>query len=261
MPDQNSPKSPWRLSVPVSELSSTDLANAAVQLQIEGVSSAEDLADPGIGPERTALNKLIRSIMESSVAQIAAGGTSAVELGDRPEQFFQRARTKIQEHEKKSQETAIKEFLGIEPDGELLLSEQELVAAAIRASKDLGGRPDYSLTDLIRDGIRRVGQEMISNAANRENLKPGSKVGATSPGAKWDKYEASYQKLQLQVGTPAWEGRKPYITFGYIATDAKTNVIQIRRWAEATGKKIVGRPDVDRGDDPTAGCNIVDEKL
>jgi hypothetical protein len=36
-------------------------------------------------------------------------------------------------------------------------------------------------------------------------------------------------------------------------------VIQIRRWAEATGKEIVGRPGKD--DDQTAGCLIVDDKI
>ena len=259
MADQKLSKSPWRLSFVIPDLSSSNLAAAAVQLQIEGVTKPEDLEDPGTTKGRTAISSLVKSIIESSIAEVASGSTGSVELGDRPEEFFQRARTKPQDHEMKPQELAIKDFLGLDHDAELMLSEQELVAAAIRASKELGGKPDYCLSDLIRDGIRRVGQEMVSNAVNRQNRKAGSGSSYTSPGANWHKYEAAYQQLKLEVGTPAWDRRKPYITLGYIAQESKTNVIQIRRWAESTGREIVAAPGPD--EDQTAGCQIVNDKL
>ncbi len=248
--------SAWRPSLKVADMAPL-LAGAAVQMEIEGVTKAEDFDDPTTRAARTQLAVVIQSIVESALTQVAAGGAGSVELGDRPEEFFQRARTEPKDHEIKSQHEALLEYLGL--DEELILSEQDMVTAAIQAAKELGLAPDYSLSNLIRDGIRRVGQELISNAVNKTNRKEGTGTSFTSPGARWEKYEEAYNKLKLEVGTASWGRRKPFITLSYIAGEARSNVIQIRRWAEATGKEIVGRPGKD--DDQTAGCLIVDDKI
>lgn len=258
MPKKPSP-SPSRFTIPYADLPFPQLVAAAIQLGIEGVKTVDDLADPGAG-NRAPINALIRSIIDSCIEQVAAGNVAgSVELGDRPEPFFQRSRSEVQDHEIKPQEEAIREFLGLEGEGELMLSEQDLVVGAIRASKELSGNSEYDFNQLLREGVRRVGQEMISNAVNKSNRKPGSGTSFTSPGARWEVYDQAYQKLKLEVGTQAWDRRKPYITLGYIAGVAKSNVVQIRRWAEATGKDIVARPG--RDEDQTAGCLIVDDKI
>ncbi len=254
---QSKSVSAWRPTFRPVEWASL-LANAAIQLEIEGVSGPEDFADPEERKARERAAALALSIIKSSLEHIASGGSSSVELGEGLEVFFQRCRSEKKEHEIVSQEAAIKDFLGVEGDGEIMISELQLVEGAIRAARDLNQNTNYGLSNLIRDGIRRVGQEMISNAINRSNRKPGSK-SFTTPGANWPLYEQAYTALQNECGTPAWTKRKSYITIGFIAQRASTNVVQIRRWAESTGKEIVPRPD--EREDPTAGLKIVDENL
>ena len=253
--------SPWRPSLKVQELAPL-LVEAAVQLQIPGVNDPEEFQDPGDTKGRKARADLAAQIVENSLKAVAKGAGSSIELDGRKEPFFERARTKPKEHELVSQKEAIAKFLGVEADGEILLSESELVSATIRAAKELGHGDEYGLETLIRDGIRRVGQEMISNAINKSNRDADSAPAPTAPGARWDAYEAAYLELKSILGTKNWTYRKPFITLSYIAgalKGPKSNVVQLRRWAEATGKEIVPAPLAE--EDQTAGGLIVDDKM
>ena len=253
--------SPWRPALKVQELAPL-LVNAAVQLQIPGVNDPEEFQDPGDTKGRSNRALLATQIIEQSLEAVAKGAGGAIELDGRKEPFFDRARTKAKDHELVSQKEAIARFLGIEATGEILLSESELVTAAIKAAKELGQGDGYNLETLIRDGIRRVGQELISNAVNKTNRDADSAPAPTSPGARWDAYDAAYMELKSILGTKNWTYRKPFITLSYIATwgqGPNSNVVQLRRWANATGKQIVPAPLPD--EDQTAGGLIVDDKL
>lgn len=253
--------SPWRPALKVQELAPL-LVKAAVQLQIPGVNDPEEFQDPGDRDGRTNRASLATQIIEKSLKAVGKGVGGAIELDGRKEPFFDRARTKPKDHELVSQKEAIAKFLGVEADGEILLSESELVTAAIKAAKELGQGDGYNLDALIRDGIRRVGQELISNAVNKTNRDADSAPAPTSPGARWDAYDAAYMELKSILGTKNWTYRKPFITLSYIAgalIGPKSNVVQLRRWAEATGKQIVPAPLPD--EDQTAGGLIVDDKM
>lgn len=253
--------SPWRPSLKVQELAPL-LVEAAVQLQIPGVTDPVEFKDPGNRDGRIKRANLANQIIEQSLEAVSKGAGGAIELDTRKEPFFERARTKPKDHELVSQKKAIAKFLGLEGDGEILLSESELVSATIRAAKELGHGDEYGLETLIRDGIRRVGQEMISNAINKTNRDANSAPAPTAPGARWDAYETAYLELKSILGTKNWTYRKPFITLSYIAgalKGPKSNVVQLRRWAEATGKEIVPAPFAE--EDQTAGGLIVDDKM
>ena len=256
--------SPWRPSLKVQELAPL-LVEAAVQLQIPGVTDPVEFQDPGDRDGRIKRANLATQIIEQSLEAVAKGAGGAIELDTRKEPFFERARTKPKEHELVSQKEAIAKFLGLEADGEILLSESELVSATIRAAKELGQGDGYNLETLIRDGIRRVGQELISNAVNKTNRDANSAPSPTSPGSRWDAYETAYLYLKSILGTKTWGEmgfRKPFITCSYIAgavNGSKTNVVQIRRWVAGTGKQIIPAPLPD--EDQTAGGLIVDDKM
>ena len=261
MPKPVTKKSPWRPALRVEELAPL-LVEAAVQLQIPGVTDPGEFQDPGNRDGRTKRANLATQIIEQSLELVGKGGGGAIELDGRKEPFFERARTKAKDHELVSQKEAIAEFLGLDPSGEILLSESELVTGAIKAARELGHGDEYTLETLIRDGIRRMGQEMISNAVNKKNRDADSAPAPTAPGGRWDAYEAAYLELKSILGTKNWTYRKPFITLSYIAgalKGPKSNVVQLRRWAVSTGKEIVPAPLPD--EDQTAGGLIVDDKL
>jgi hypothetical protein len=252
-------KSPWRPPFDPSRMSAQLIA-AGIHLKVEGV-EGETFEDPIETPARSKKGALALEVIDKALVAAASGAGAGLELSDRLEPFFSRVRTELKEHEKQCQADALRDFLKLDTD-DLILSERDLVTSALEAAKVLGYGDEYALEDLIRDGLRRACQEMISLAVNKVNRKEGAASGFTAPGARWDQYEAAYTKLQASVGTPSWGFRKPYITLSYIAgtiDGAKSNVIQIRRWAESTGKAIVPRPG--RDEDPTAGGQIVDDKL
>ena len=253
--------SPWRKSVEIEKIAPL-LVKAAVQLQIEGITDPKIFSDPGDTKQRKARGEVAMTIITESLEAVGKGVGGAIELDNRPEGFFQRSRTKAKGDEVMSQRDAIARYLEKEAGAEILLSEAELVTATIKAAKDLGHGTEYTVETLIRDGIRRVGQEMISNAVNRENRDPELAPAHTAPGARWDAYEEAYQELQAIVGTKAWSYRKPYITLSYIAgalKGPKSNVVQLKRWADATGRNIVPAPLAD--EDQSAGGQIVDDKM
>ena len=253
--------SPWRPALKVEELAPL-LVDAAVQLQIPGVTDPAEFEDPGDRDGRTKRAILATQIIEKSLEAVAKGTAGPIELYSEKEPFFDRARTKPKDHEVLSQKEAIAKFLGIELKGEILLSESELISGALKAAKELGQGDNYNIESLIRDGIRRVGQEMISNAVNKTNRDSDSAPAPTAPGTRWDAYESAYMELKSILGTKNWTYRKPFITLSYIAgalIGPKSNVVQLRRWAEATGKDIVPAPL--RDEDQTAGGLIVDDKL
>ena len=251
--------SPWRKNLDPSQMAD-QLAAAGIHLKVEGV-QADSFIDPLSTVERTKSAKLAMVVIEKALEAAASGSGSGLELSDKREPFFARARNEAKDHEEMSQAEALRRFLDLDTD-DLILSERALVTAALEAAKILGYGEEYSLEDLIRDGLRRACQEMISLAVNKKNRKEGTATGFTALGVRWEKYEEAYNKLQATLGTPAWGFRKPYITLSYIAGSiegAKSNVVQIRRWADATGKQIVPQPG--RDEDPTAGGLIVDDKL
>ena len=252
--------SQWRPSFPITKLAAV-LAKAAIQLDHEVGTDPDYFAPTDDTDKRTEAAKVANHLILLSLEKVGQGAGSGLELSDAREPFFTRARKSPSEHEKKSQFDAICDYLDID-DESLVISEKDLVTGALKAARQLNGGVDYKLEDLIRDGIRRVGQELISNAVNQENRREGSKGGFTSPGSRWPQYEKAFARLKVIQGTNAWTYRKPYITLSYIAgavDGPKSNVVQIRRWAEGVGHAIVGQPGPD--EEPTAGGAIVDDKL
>jgi hypothetical protein len=251
--------SPWRPAINVPEFADL-LAKAAVQLQIEGVEGPEAFDDPETTAGRTAKNKLILSTIQAALEAVASGAGNGVELSDNPEPFFQRARMKPNDGELRSQQSAIVSFLGLEPTNQIVISESELVAHALKAAREMKYGDEYGLNDLVHEGIRRVGQELVSNAANNLNRDPDAPLSPTAPGRNWDSYAKAYNALKAQLGTPAWPYRKPFITASTIAgyVQPQSNPIQIRRWMSAVGLEEVAVPKP--GEDPTAGGLIVDPK-
>lgn len=233
------------------------LSGAAIQLGIEGIRGPEDFSDPGEKKERGARARLALEVVKAALERVATSCDSTLELSHRAEPFFLRARSKAHPYEFKSQEEAIAEYLGLD-GGELILSERDLIHGALRAAVDLGKPAEFCMDDLIREGLRKVSQDLITTAVNQQNRKEELEPSSTVSGSRWDKYEEAYQKLQAELGTKAWSRRKPYITLSYIASECGSNVVQIGRWAEITGKRIVGKPDKD--EDQTAGGLIVNDK-
>lgn len=251
--------SPWRPSINVPEMAEL-LANAGIQLQIEGVKDASTFDDPENTAGRSHSSKLIIAVITAALEAVARGAGSSVELSDKPEQFFQRARNKVSDGELRSQKDAIISFLGIEPCHQILLSEVDLVRHALKAARDLKYGDNYSQEDLLHEGIRRVGQELISNAANNLNRDPDAPLPPTAAGRNWDKYAKAYEELKAMQSTKAWPYRKPFITASTIAgyVQPQTNPIQIRRWMESVGIEEVAVPKP--GEDQTAGGQVVDPK-
>lgn len=255
------PSSSWRRNLDIPSIADK-LVKAAIQLQIEGISDESDFHDPTDTKLRKARADLAIHIIETCLDLVGEGVGSEVELGTSPQGYFYRSRIAPTKNEVTSQREALAKYLGREPGVEILMTESDFVTAAIKAARELGHGAEYGLTRLIHDGISRVGQELISNAVARDNRKQTDTPSHTAPGCNWDIYEKSYQELQAIVGTKSWKRRKPYITLTYIAQandGTKSNSVQLRRWAEATGKTIVPQPRPD--EDQSAGGLIVDDKL
>jgi hypothetical protein len=262
--DETAPKestSPWRPAIPIQSTEWAELlAKAAVQLNIEGVQGPEAFEDTRLTDDRTAKSKLIVEIVKVALEAVVSGSGNGVELSDKPEPFFQRARTKPTDGELRSQQSAIVSFLGLEPTNQIVISEAELVGHALKAAREMKYGEEYGLNDLVHEGIRRVGQELVSNAANNLNRDPDAPLSPTAPGRNWNAYAKAYNDLKAQLGTPAWPYRKPFITASTIAgyVQPQSNPIQIRRWMASVGLEEVAVPKP--GEDQTAGGQIVDPK-
>ena len=239
-------KSPWRLDLQPSQ-HAEEFYQAAVRLGIAEIQSKDELGDPG-SEGRRKINSLIKMVLFAALED--AGKSTSFEISDKPEPFFDRARREVREGEEIPQRDAIAKFLGVQVpvQGSLLVSEEDLVAGSIKAAKILRYQSITCLEDLIREGIRRVSQELISNAVNIENVDPEAppKISSTRPGLNWEKYQIALDKLRVELGTPAWASRKPYITVSTIATEARTNVIQIRRWISHNNIETIGAPTLEQ---------------
>lgn len=225
-----------------------------------GIAEAVELQDPRSKGKRQELASLAFDVIEKALAAVGEGNVGeTISFADDPEPYFHRARQKPQEGEVMSQRDAIIKFLNLSGD-KLILSEADLVAGALRAAQVLNyGK--FDAMDLVREGVKRVAQELISNAANVANSDPTKGKPATSPGRNWANYERALNELRTEVGTPAWAYRKPYISISTIAGRVvpNTNPIQIRRWLEAKSIPTVAPPRP--GEDQTAKGNIVDPQL
>lgn len=251
----------WRKSVRLSGKLS-ELANKLAPLV--GIDDAGDLSvDPGEREARTATGNLIFTVIEASLEQMVAG-SGGYKMGDSPEPFFERTRTEKKDGEKLAQRAAIAKHLDLDKSDRIVISEVDLVGAALKAARRFNS--NYDVQDLIRDGVRRVAQELITNAANEENTVDGAHVYRPVQGANWAKYEQALQTLRAELNTKAWPFRKPYITLSAIASTVvgNTNVVQIRRWLDATGQKRIPSPDHNselyKKDETLAGA-IVDPAL
>ena len=255
--------SPWRRSIDIPG-NAENLARAAQVLGYTDITEAADFADPGDTRARKARADIAIDIFEKALERVVESA-SPVELGERPEPYFERARRDRKSTEIKDQRSAIAEFLGLErPSGKesIVLSEADLVTGAIKAAAALGYPDGWSIDDLIHEGIRRVAQELISNAANETNKTDDAPKSRTSPGVNWQKYQQTLDQLIEDQGTDRWVYRKPYITISTIAgaVQPKTNDVQIRRWIAANDIPTFAPPSPDSKDQTMAG-KIVDPKL
>lgn len=255
--------SPWRKTV---SLPGTigPLANLAAPHL--GMAEVGDLTvDPKTKTEREQVAKVMFTVVEAALEKVAMGGGEGYSLSQEPEPFFERTRTDKKAGEKISQRAAIAKYLDLNTGADrVVISEAELVSYALKAIRRFNSA--YGLEDLIRDGIRRVAQELVTNAANEENSEGGAKRYRPVRGANWEKYQTALNTLKVDLGSPAWPFHKPYITLGAIASTVvgNTNVVQIRRWLDATGQPRVPSPDhtSDRfKQDPTLAGAIVDPQL
>lgn len=254
--------SPWRKSIPVEPLLEPVQA-AAVQLGRTEAMNLVAEGDPGDTKLRADKAVLVFDVIREALAAVATGGATSFEVGDQPEPFFARARKEVREGEIKSQLQAVAEFLGTDHQAGVVVTEGELIAGAIKAAEVLK-LPKYTVEDLLHEGVRRVAQEMISNAVNVLNAVDPSAKPRTMTGRNWDTYEEALNELRAAQGTPAWTPTKPYITVSTIAgyTRPATNSVQIRRWLAAKKIPTIAPPTPEEvRADPTLGGKIVDPAL
>ena len=166
-------------------------------------------------------------------------------------------------HELIDQRSAIADFLGIErPVGKesIVISESDLVSQALKAAKALGYAESWGIEEMLHEGLRRVAQELVSNAALQNNRDPNAPKSATAPGLNWSFYQQVLDQLIEDQGTDRWTGRNSYITISKLATKAETNDVQIRRWISANNIPTFPPPGPKDEDRMLAG-KIVDPKL
>jgi hypothetical protein len=254
--------SPWRKSIPVEPLLEP-VQTAAVQLGRTEAMNLVAEGDPGDTKLRADKAELVFDVIREALAAVASGGTTSFQVGDQPEPYFARARKEIRDGELKAQFDAIADFLGVEPNPGIAVTEAELIAGAIKAA-DVLKYPRYTVEDLLHEGVRRVAQELISNAVNLLNAEDPTSKPVTMTGRNWPEYDRALAELRAELGTAAWKLRKPFITVSTIAgrVNPPTNTIQIRRWLAAQQIPTIAPPTPEElRADPSLGGKVVDPAL
>ena len=234
---------PFRLQITVSD-ASTGISEEAVR-KLAVRQSRPHLAEidhtKTIGrAERTAVQREIASLMVE-VARAAADG----EIGDGyqlngefKKEFFAAARSTPQGSEQVSQAEAIRAFLRIPPDAPMVLTEIELVNAALRAAREQSRKPSYSVEDLVREAVSMFSQSLISKYIAGTNTQDG--IGPDNIAGSGDGvYMKALNELRaLRADPTAWRAaryRSDQITVSILARKANTNDIQIRNFLRRQG--------------------------
>jgi hypothetical protein len=215
-----------------------------------------DLADQELAPKSQELsdyNKAVKSLIVEAITDLADGkGSSGYALSNAPEARFTTANRKPRTDkkgvalERNSQANALRGWLGIEKDKPIVLSESDLVAAAIRAAREQKSRgQNYSTHDLIREGIAMIAQTLISKRIAEINALGDAPDNL--PGAADAFYLDHLEKLRsLRADPEKWfsTDRKvnPYgrrrgdkITVNILARACQTNDNQIRTFLKRHG--------------------------
>jgi len=195
--------------------------------------------------EKTSVQREIASLIVETVKAAASGQIGdGYQLSEHKEVFFSTARTKAQENEEMSQAEAIRACLRVAPGAPILLSEIDLVNAAVRAAREQSRKPSYSVEDLIREAIAMFAQTLISKHIASTNSKgPGPD---NLPGSGDDQYMKALNELRaLKADPDAWRAaryRSDQITVSILARKANTNDIQIRNFLRRRGVTDVFDP-------------------
>lgn len=200
---------------------------------------------PDRSTEKTVALNEVRSLILDAAKDVANGEVSGegYKLSDLPEEYFKEARKEIRKDsegkpvEAVSQAEALRDFLRIEKDQPIVLTEAELVAAALKAARSNLRSANYGIEDLIREGISMVAQSMISKHIATENSV--GKAPDNIAGSRDNVYLEALNRLRILIGDrDAWFTRFPrskQITVSVLAREAGTNDVQIRAFLQRHG--------------------------
>ena len=228
----------WKRQIPLK----TKLPLIRAAARAMGFTELTDVEDPIDSTKRSDIGALIDELIVEALSRAAQGSGDGYQLHHEPEPFFAAVRQSpnTAKGEKISKFEAIRNFLGLPNDGknQIVLSEAALVDAALRSAKILQKGSGYNLEEMIREGIRKVAQDLITRASTIDNFSDSDdakKALRTAPGRNWDHYEKVLNELRAELGTPAWRYNKPMITVSVLSRRAETNDVQIRRWIAQKG--------------------------
>lgn len=246
----------WRPQITVSDELIQKLATITGKQHLTGI-TAEDTPDGN----RAAVQAEIRALILEVLNTVADAGSvgEGYKLGDQPEAWFTTARSSIRVDEKRdnapielmSQAEAIRQFLRIPPGEPIVVSEVDLVNAAVRAAREQNRARNYGVNDLIREGIAMVSQSIISKFVASTNRVAGIPGGDNLPGGNDAHYLDILQGLRkanadpevwFSSANPFGRKRTREITVSIFSRACGTNDNVIRKFLQRHGIEDVVDP-------------------